>query len=65
MPMPVPSSYNDITQDARLRDHVGWVWYDHEFYLSSRWQTDDRVFIRFGSVNYHAVVVTVTRTTLT
>ena len=25
--MPVPSSYNDITQDKSLRVHIGWVWY--------------------------------------
>ena len=24
--MPVPSSYNDITQDKLLRDFIGWVW---------------------------------------
>ena len=23
--MPVPASYNDITTDKELRDHVGWV----------------------------------------
>ena len=28
--MPVPSSYNDITTDQELRDHVGWVWYERE-----------------------------------
>ncbi|MCG8479550.1 MAG: beta-glucuronidase [Spirochaetales bacterium] len=28
VPMPVPSSYNDIIPDARVRDHVGWVWYE-------------------------------------
>lgn len=24
--MPVPSSYNDVTQDITIRDHVGWAW---------------------------------------
>lgn len=24
--MPVPSSYNDITEDDKMRDHVGTVW---------------------------------------
>ena len=24
--MPVPSSYNDITQDKSLRDFMGWTW---------------------------------------
>ena len=27
------SSYNDISTKASFRDHVGWVWYDREFYL--------------------------------
>ena len=34
--MPVPSSYNDITQDAALRDHLGWVWYDREFFVREK-----------------------------
>ena len=25
--MPVPSAYNDMSADAGLRDHIGWVWY--------------------------------------
>lgn len=24
--MPVPSSYNDVTQDKDIRDHIGWAW---------------------------------------
>ncbi|CAC5363453.1 uidA [Mytilus coruscus] len=32
IPMPVPSSYNDVTQDKSLRDFTGWVWYDKEFF---------------------------------
>ena len=24
--MPVPASYNDITQDSKIRDFVGWAW---------------------------------------
>ena len=26
IPMPVPSSYNDITQDKTIREHIGWAW---------------------------------------
>ena len=36
--MPVPSSFNDITVDSKLRDFVGWAWYDRTFYVSSSWQ---------------------------
>ncbi|XP_029160975.1 beta-glucuronidase isoform X2 [Nylanderia fulva] len=53
--MPVPSSYNDITTSRNLRDHVGAVWYQRTFFVPSSWR-DQRVFIRFGSVNYLAQV---------
>lgn len=56
MDMPVPSSYNDVTQDAQLRDHVGWVWYQRDFYVPEHWRRSD-VFVRFGSANYVAVAV--------
>ncbi|KAH0956056.1 hypothetical protein HN011_010898 [Eciton burchellii] len=49
--MPVPSSYNDITTSRALRDHVGAVWYQRTFFVPSFWR-NQRVFIRFGSVNY-------------
>lgn len=55
--MPVPSSYNDVTEDAALRDHVGTVWYDRKFFVPKAWSASgDRVFIRFGSVHYDAIV---------
>lgn len=53
--MPVPSSYNDVTQDAKIRDHIGWVWYQREFFIPKGWKTYP-VNIRFGSVNYFATV---------
>ncbi|XP_014679700.1 PREDICTED: beta-glucuronidase-like isoform X2 [Priapulus caudatus] len=57
IPMPVPASYNDITQDAAIRDYVGWVWYDREFFAPTRWRTDDlRVVLRFGSAHYYTIV---------
>ncbi|KAJ9592379.1 hypothetical protein L9F63_015947, partial [Diploptera punctata] len=57
IPMPVPSSYNDITQEASIRDHVGVVWYDRDFYVPSDWNSNDKItWIRFGSVNYAADV---------
>jgi len=55
--MPVPSSYNDVTQDRDLRDHVGWVWYETAFHPSAGWRSAQRrVFLRFGSVHYLAAV---------
>ena len=54
MEMPVPASYNDITTDRTIRDHVGWVWYERIFYIPSDW-LDKRLVLRFGSVTHHAV----------
>lgn len=53
--MPVPASYNDITTDKILRDHVGWVWYEREFSIPYDWM-EKRMVLRFGSVTHHAVV---------
>ena len=54
--MPVPASYNDITTDKDLRDHVGWVWYETDAVIPRAWTKDQRIVIRFGSVTQHAVV---------
>ena len=37
--MPVPSSYNDITQDRSLRDLLGLVWYERDFFVPLHWLT--------------------------
>ena len=56
--MPVPSSYNDITQDNALRDFIGWVWYDKEVYAPKTWKSDQiRVVLRFESAHYNTMVV--------
>ncbi|KAF4524550.1 hypothetical protein B566_EDAN002825 [Ephemera danica] len=55
MRMPVPASYNDVTVDSRLRDHVGIVWYERRVFVPRYWQ-NQRVFLRFGSVHYRATV---------
>lgn len=59
--MPVPASYNDITQDAALRDFVGWVWYEREVLVPARWIADEgtRVVLRVGSAHYYSIVVSI------
>nr|CAD7196220.1 unnamed protein product [Timema douglasi] len=58
IPMPVPASYNDITQDKAIRDHVGLVWYDRSFFVPDTWRQQGlRVWMRFDSVSYAAQVV--------
>ncbi|XP_054481647.1 beta-glucuronidase [Anoplopoma fimbria] len=56
--MPVPASYNDITQDPTLRDFIGWVWYEREVVVPARWIADvgTRVVLRVGSAHYYSVV---------
>ena len=53
--MPVPASYNDITTNTTVRDHLGWAWYDTQFYVDPGWETS-RVLVRLGSVHYNAIV---------
>ncbi|WP_081957294.1 beta-glucuronidase [Paenibacillus sp. FSL R7-0273] len=55
IPMPVPASYNDITQDAALRDHMGDVWYE-QFFIAPRSWSGDRIVLWVGSACHHAVV---------
>ncbi|XP_049645468.1 beta-glucuronidase isoform X1 [Suncus etruscus] len=56
--MPVPSSFNDVGQDIRLRSFIGWVWYEQEVTLPQRWTQDlgTRVMLRIGSAHYYAIV---------
>ena len=56
IPMPVPSSYNDITTNSSIRDHVGWAWYDRDFYTPADWAEGRVINLRFGSVHYYAKV---------
>ncbi len=53
--MPVPASYNDVTQDLRLRDHVGDVWYERTFRVPASWK-GRRLVVRVGSACHQASV---------
>jgi beta-glucuronidase len=55
IPMPVPSSFNDITQNREIRDYAGWAWYDLSFFVPHSWQ-EKSVTLRFGSVQYECIV---------
>jgi beta-glucuronidase len=52
--MPVPASYNDLTQDVALRDHIGDVWYERTFFVPASWR-GKTVFLRFASAEHTAV----------
>ncbi|TDG51028.1 hypothetical protein AWZ03_002683 [Drosophila navojoa] len=54
--VPVPASYNDLTVDQELRDHVGTVWYERHFFVPSSWNmSGTRTWIRFGSIHYECI----------
>lgn len=55
MSMAVPSSFNDIGVNAKIRDHVGWVWYEREFTVPAKLRSE-RVVLRFGSATHLAKV---------
>ena len=55
VPMPVPSSYNDIYTGRDFADHVGNLYYRRKFTVSSR-MLEKRLFLRFGSVTHKAEV---------
>ncbi|XP_020659614.3 beta-glucuronidase isoform X1 [Pogona vitticeps] len=57
--MPVPSSFNEITQDLDLRRYIGWVWYEKEVLVPARWllpEARTRVVLRIGSAHYYSIV---------
>ncbi|WP_366295883.1 beta-glucuronidase [Paenibacillus sp. AN1007] len=55
MCMVVPASYNDIGVSAKIRDHVGWVWYERDVTLPDSIH-HERIVLRFGSVTHLAKV---------
>lgn len=54
-PMPVPASVNELTNDVRVRDHVGWFWYEREVFVPEAW-AGRSLWLRFGAVWHRAVV---------
>lgn len=55
MGMPVPSSFNDVTIEPRIRDHVGPVWYRREFFCPDSWRGRS-VRLRVGAAAHDAMV---------
>jgi beta-glucuronidase len=55
IPMPVPSSYEDITQDLSIRNHIGLVWYEHTTFTPMAWMKQ-RIVLRFGGAAHQAEV---------
>ncbi len=52
---PVPSSYNDLFVDSRIRDHVGWVWYQRSVRVPRGW-AGERIVIRVDAATHEGAV---------
>jgi beta-glucuronidase len=53
--MSVPASFNDMTQDMKLRDHIGLVWYERDFFVPETWM-EKHISLRVGSASHRAIV---------
>lgn len=53
--MTVPASYNDLSEDPKVKKHVGKVWYEREFYIPDH-LNGKRIILRFGSVTHYGKV---------
>jgi beta-glucuronidase len=52
---PVPASYNDIFADTKIREHVGWVWYQRTVRVP-RGFNGERIFVRVDSATHEGIV---------
>ncbi|KAL4882577.1 beta-glucuronidase [Aspergillus karnatakaensis] len=53
--VPVPASYNDIFVDRKIRDHVGWVFYQRQVTVPRLW-SGQRYFLRFDAATHQGRV---------
>lgn len=53
--MPVPASYNDLTESEELREHCGWVFYQRRIAVPAL-APGQRVVLRCEAVTHHARV---------
>lgn len=55
MKMPVPSSYNDLSELMEVREHFGWVFYQREISLPEMLR-QERLVLRCDAVTHYAKV---------
>jgi beta-glucuronidase len=51
----VPASYNDLFTDVKIREHVGWVWYQRTVTIPQNWK-GELIYIRVDSATHEGVV---------
>lgn len=54
-PMPVPSSFDDVTLDPAVRDLIGEAWYQRDVFVPAGWD-GRRIFVRFGAATHRGTV---------
>ncbi|KAF6805036.1 beta-glucuronidase precursor [Colletotrichum musicola] len=53
--VPVPASYNEIFLDSKIRDHVGWVYYQRQVIVPQAW-SGRQYFLRFDAATHRGRV---------
>jgi len=51
----VPASYNELFTDSKIREHVGWVWYQREVFVPKGF-SGQRYFIRIDAATHEGVL---------
>ena len=51
----VPASYNDLFTDIKIREHVGWVWYQREVRVPKGW-SGELIHVRVDSATHEGIV---------
>ncbi|WP_270451809.1 beta-glucuronidase [Kocuria marina] len=52
---PVPGSVNDLYHDEKIRDHVGYYWFQREVQVPRGWN-GERIFVRVESATHEGTV---------
>lgn len=56
IPMPVPSSYNDLAENMEFKEHYGWVFYQKSVEFPTKVLEEQRLILRIGAATHAAKV---------
>ena len=51
----VPSSYNDLFTDTKIREHSGWVWYQRKVRVPRGW-AGEQILVRVDAATHEGIV---------
>ena len=57
----MPTSFNELYSDRGIRNHIGWVWYNRQFFVNTLIRDSvvnekNTVFLRLASCHYFCIV---------